>query len=215
MAKNWLARGAWPILGCACLAGISLGLACSNSARTHRAEGIYIVSQTTLNPDKLPYKKGDLILGGVSSPINLEAKSEGDRIKFILKAHGEVAEEEVYRRSASEYALVDAAGTSFEPPIPLLKYPMNAGEKWQWKGQMIYPSIPRDSTASIETAEKVINLRAGQYSTIYVHVTLLVPSGGPEPAKRELEFWFDREGSGLIKRAFGYGSTREPASGSE
>lgn len=180
-----------------------------------RGEGIYIVSANSLNPGKQPYKRGDLILGGVSSAIDVEVVTEGDKTKFILKAHGEVAEEEVYQQSTKSFSLVDAAGTSFDPPIPLLQYPMNAGDKWLWKGKMIYPSIPRDSTATIDTTEKVINLRAGQYSTIYVHVTLLVPSGGPEPAKRELEFWFDREGSGLIKRAFGYGSTREPAAGSE
>jgi hypothetical protein len=56
----------------------------------------------------------------------------------------------------------------------------------------------------------MLNLAGGPYATIRAHVALVLDTGSPEPAKRELMFWFVPK-KGIIKRDFGAISTREPA----
>lgn len=183
---------------------------CVDSGNQSQATlGRSITGPEALKPEAQPYDRGALILAGTRIAVDMNARADGEWVTFELRAHDEVLEEERYRSSSAGFFLVGAAGERCEPPIPLLRYPMTVGDTWTWTGRLVSGGIEREGKGAITTGNDRLNLPGDYFEAVRVRVELEFAGGGPEPARRELVFWF-REGRGIYRREFGAGSTREP-----
>lgn len=102
-------------------------------------------------------------------------------------------------------ALLGYGSDAFDPPIPLLRYGTEAGQKWTWIGVNRTSgarAIP--ASADLGSADEVMRCDAGTYSTVKVVVALRL--GEETAALEELAFWFS-PGEGLVKAKLG-GYTR-------
>lgn len=160
----------------------------------------------TLRPHSLPYQRAALILAGTTIPVDVSVLTSGDLIRFRLKAHDAILEEETYRVLPQGLQLVSAAGERYDPPIFIVRYPFRDGDRWSWNGTIESGDRHRQATAVVSVEGEKINLAGGQFDAIRVDVQLTYVG---EPARRTLSFWFN-PGHGIVKREFGAGSTREP-----
>lgn len=174
--------------------------------------GRLLADASAVRPDRLAAEEIEFRIGDTAIPARLVRKEEGDTVRFEILAADERVEEEVYRVSAREFALRAAAGETFEPPVPLLRFPFRIGDRWSWQGTIESGGRRREASAAIETAGEKLELSTGSFETLRVRVDFAMPSGGPEPARRTSLFWFDLKEGGSVKRSFGFGSAREPRS---
>jgi len=130
-----------------------------------------------------------------------------------VMAHKEMLEREVYKIEKNQFSVVEVAGETYTPPIPLLMGQVREGDKWKWKGEMSLPESstmrPKPSEADISVITEKLNVIGGPFDSYFVSVKLKISDGSPNPSKRELRFWFVPS-KGLIKREFDYSSLREP-----
>lgn len=182
------------------------------SIQSPQGSGERLESRASVKPDALPYDRAGLILAGTVLPVQLKRTENQDTVSFQLVAHGEVLEEETYTFHDGDFNIASAAGESYQPAIMLLKFPMSVGDHWDWKGKMGAGEIMRDATAAVTTSGETINLPGVSGPAIKVNVRLQMESGGPQPAVRDLTFWF-MKGKGIVKREFGASSTRQPVAG--
>jgi hypothetical protein len=167
-----------------------------------------LTSIDELQPDAYAAETARLTYpGGIELPVEISVERQDERYTINILAHGQELEEEVYLIRPGGVQIVRAAAEEFEPPIPLLRFPMEIGQPMEWEGLMTTGDIERKATAVIETSLDTVTSPGDAVRT---NVTLQFESGGPQPAKRVLSFWFVK-GQGLVKREFGAGSTRLPA----
>lgn len=177
-------------------------------------EGRTIRDRETFRPGTAPYRTGELILAERTSiPIELVRIEDAERelVTFECVAHGEVVDQEVYQDRVASFSLVSKTGESFDPPLPLIVYPVRVGETkpFEWKGKVLEGEVPSNAHAVVTVLDEPSNLPAPFSETIRVNVELSLHGAG-DPTKRELAFWFV-EGRGLVKRSFGALDTRQPA----
>ena len=160
--------------------------------------------------DMLPYENAALILAGKPLPVKMSSKRSGEVLIFKLDAFGQTVEEEVYRLSDRSFSVERVSDELYDPPIPLIEYPAHSGERYEWAGEMVSGEQSRQAKANIELLGDRLNMFGGQFESLHVMVNLQMESGGPDPAVRTMSFWFV-PGKGMVKREFGFSSTREPA----
>lgn len=173
-----------------------------------KGTGAYIGSQKDLKPDDDPGVKAKMVMSGMVIPVDVKTKTIAPDFAIDLWYEGELFEEEQYRTTPNEFQLVNAAGETYAPPIPLLRYPMNVGDAWKWSGQMITGPVGRGAKATIRTQDDKVDMGAPT-DALRVEVDLSIESGATEPAMRRLTFWFVN-GKGLVKRQFGDSTSRLP-----
>lgn len=164
---------------------------------------------TELKPETLPYDEGFLVLAGTQIPVVMEHEKTANKVTFKIKANGALIEEEVYEFDNSGFRFAAGPGVAIEPAIPLIRYPVKSGEKWNWAGKLKQADVSYEATAEITAKNETLNIPAGQFETLYVEVNMRLNVGTPEPAIRLLKFWFVPN-QGIIRREFGASSTREP-----
>lgn len=191
------------------LIGLVTGIGCDRSDELP-VQGTKIGTFAEVAPDALPYSKGALILAGTAIPVEIARERTEDRVIFSLIAHKQTLETETYSLARSGFAIESAAGESYLPPIPLLRFPMTIGEAWIWNGEMSAGDVKRSASATIKTSDDTLNLPGVTGAAIKIDVQLSMDSGGPEPAKRRLLFWVLPK-MGVVRREFGASSTRLPA----
>lgn len=136
-------------------------------------------------------------------------ETAGQDVKFLLSAHHEVLETETYRSTTSEFVLI-SIDERFEPPLPLLKFPMTLGEGWEWKGELLAGGLRHRAEGKVTSStEQLFLANTGGIDTVKVQIKLEIDSKTPAPAKRPLTFWFAR-GKGIVKREIGTATSREP-----
>lgn len=169
------------------------------------------LSRKELAPDTPPPPKAKLLLGGVSVPVTARVARDGNRFTINLVTHDEVFESEEYVNTTDGFSVASIGVTEFEPPIPLLKFPLAVGqETWTWKGTLSADVEEHSANATITTASDTINFGLRPVDTIKVQVEIVFDSiGEGESAERQLTFWFQPM-KGLIKRSVGATSAREP-----
>ncbi len=194
-------------------AAVSCQLGSSGGAGSgQQGSGERLESRSAVSPELQPYGRAGLILAGTVIPVDLKREAKSDSVTFKLMAHGETVEEESYIFGDSLFSIASAAGESYQPAIPLLKFPMHVGDKWEWVGKMGAAEIVRAAKADVTSANENLNLPGVSGEAIKVNVRLQMDGGGPEPAVRNLTFWFVK-GKGIVKREFGASSTRQPIAG--
>lgn len=164
----------------------------------------------SLEPGALPYSKASLILAGTSYPVEVRRNVSGERITFDFLSHGEAVDRETYVLDTHAFQIVQGAGLTYEPAIPLVLFPMSVGDQWEWKGEVLDGSDRQAAKASMTSETESLNLESGFYDGFKVSVSLKLGSSEP-PIEKRMSFWFVPK-QGIVKREFGTTSTRGPIS---
>lgn len=197
--------------GVAFLGACNPGHAGTAKVEEQNANGPLIQAAKDLQPGSLPGKTAQLVMTGTKVPVELRQERQGADLTLVLEAHGETFDRESYREADDSFAVSLAAGERYEPPIPLLKFPLRVGSEWDWKGSMTAAGLKKEATGTIATDDDKVVVGEVPLNAVKVSVNLDIeanPPDGPK-AKRTLTFWF-APGKGVIKRAFGSATVREP-----
>jgi hypothetical protein len=167
-------------------------------------------SLADLKPESQIPANANLKIADIDMPVEVTQTTTDDATKISLSAHGQIFETEVYSISEKEFSLFDAAGETYDDPLPLLKFPLTVGDTWKWSGTMTAGTAPHKASAVVATSAETLRMTTtGSTPSVLVVVDLEIESGAQEPAKRKLRFWFVKD-KGVVQRQFGIGSTREP-----
>lgn len=176
----------------------------------HTGTGPTISTFGDLNPDRFGDKTAILDYSGTKIPVTVETHREGNVFSIVLSAMEQETDREVYTVQPNEFDLQQGVSETYTPPLPLLKFPMNVGDTWAWKGTLSTGVPPPPATATIETsADKVYLKDRGNVDAVKVTVNLLIEGGGPDKVQRTLSLWFVKD-LGPVKREFGKESSRLP-----
>lgn len=160
-----------------------------------------------LLPATKPGESAVISLGGTKIPVTVRSEVKGSSVEFEFLAHNQTLEVERYESTRESFSLVEAAKAVYDPTLPLLKFPMNLGDKWDWKGKLISGTVSWNGEAEVTTRKDSLVVNSVALEAVRVDVQLRLESGGPTPAARALTFWFVPQ-RGILKREFGHASTR-------
>ncbi len=166
-------------------------------------------NNTSLNPELTPDKNANLILGGTKIPVELKETLADGKITWTWMTQGTEIEKEVYSTTPQKFALISGPAESFNPAIPLIKFPFKVGDSYSYKGSQTFGMVKREATAKITSSNDKLNLETGVYETVLVTIELNVASGTPGGTNSTFKFWFSPT-KGMVKREFGFSSTRQP-----
>jgi len=211
------ARGRQTTWGLLLLIALSASLIASTCGKPSgrllkKGTGIAINSSADLQPDADP-GPAKIVYAGTVIPVQTKRRNEDGDYVMDFWYQGTIMETEKYRSTPTEFDLVNAAGEDYSPPLPLLYFPMNAGDSWKWSGQMVISPTSHNATAVVSTREDEINVGTMAHALV-VEVDLSIDNGTTSPATRKLTFWFVK-GKGVVKREFGASTSRIPATASQ
>lgn len=170
--------------------------------------GPYVRDAQEIGASLAPTGPAVLSLAGVPMSISIVGKKVGDDIIVEAHRHGSIVDREVYTVSDKSVSLKEAAGETYEPPIPLVKFPMSTGDGWDWSGSAAAGSETKEAVAEVTTESAKVAEKGGNVPAFKATVELdLTMKDGP--VRRRLAFWFV-EGRGVLRREFGDESVREP-----
>lgn len=187
---------------------LAVALACNRDSDS-QASSLRIRTPDQLKPGSLPYTRGALVLAGTAVPVELAQTRSGNTLGLELRAHGKLVERERYIADGNGFRLQEASGETYDPPLPLLQFPMTVGQSWNWEGKVLSAGSSRPASATVVSSMEKLNAPGGPYDCVVVRVDLEIETGAGEPVKRALRLWFAR-GQGIVQREFGATSTRQP-----
>lgn len=155
-------------------------------------------------------------VGTIRSDATLRVKKDGNTRVIELLYADKVVETEVYEVTTEQIGLVSWWDESerFEPPLPLLKFPMPLPSDWEWKGKHHIGSRALDAEAKVNATKETLDLATGTTETVKVTVKVTTRDGSGTEKERTLTFWF-APGEGPVRREYGLGQVREPRSEKE
>lgn len=188
-----------------------VGFGCVNNTHAQQSQSLptAFATEDELKPANLPYEEANLVLAGTQVPVVMDELREEGRLTFNLRTHGATVESETYVFDKTGFRFAEGTGERYDPPIPLVRYPVKAGEVWKWKGKIIQGGVTYGGQADISAETYTLNMASGQFESLQVLVELKIDAGSPEAAERNLKFWFVPQ-RGLMRREFGASSIREP-----
>ena len=139
----------------------------------------------------------------------MSRRQTGESVTFSLTAHAETLEEEMYESNATGFRFAGATGETFKPAIPLVSYPFEVGESWDWTGTASLGPNTKSASAKLVSASETLNLATGVAECVRVTASLTIDTGQGGVSKRELRFWFEPK-KGMVRREFVMSSAREP-----
>ena len=155
-------------------------------------------------------------LAGTAIEVELLEEREGSEVTYewvyrIPEDEEAITsiEKEQYSTANNTFALVAGPAESFDPPIPLIKFPFAIGDNYEWKGTHRLGVTEKPASATINTQTDTLNLSVGKFEVVLVTVNLNVQTGNPAGTDSIFKFWF-KPGDGIVKREFGVSSSREP-----
>lgn len=161
-----------------------------------------------LQPDALPYERAQILIEGTAIPVDVERSEGHEQVAFLFRLGESTIEEEHYAILPHKFALISTAENRFEPPLPLIKYPLHDQQEWTWSGEVL-SGIATPAEAHLTARSESLHLDGGIHPAIRITVALEMQSPGESVVTRELNFWFS-PGQGLIQRSFGTSSKRQP-----
>jgi len=177
-----------------------------------KIETIYQTADS-LKPDASPPKQADIILAGTSIAVELQETRKNNELILVwmvdpnTEAGGPVeVEREKYFYSDSIFSFAGTGHEKYDPPINLIRYPLEVGATWDWSGKIISGQTTNLAKAKISTSPDSPNLASGKVNTLLVKVVLEYVNT-TSPMARELKFWF-KPGEGIIQRDLWDSSTR-------
>ncbi len=203
--SSWLAA-AVPTFG---LIAVALGLCSCRGGSGSAGTGPPINDYAALKPDQLTLKSSHLELAGTDYRADVKVERRGSTIEIDLVHENSVIESERYESTEEGFFLSSASAQQYDPPVPLIKYPMHVGDKWTWSGM----TDPDSRHAKAEIASSIEGLTINGRTVpnvVRIDVTVSMEGGGDQsPTTSRLSFWI-APGLGVVKRKFGDYSTREP-----
>ncbi|AIE86429.1 hypothetical protein [Fimbriimonas ginsengisoli] len=172
-----------------------------------------MVDRKQLEPDATPPPKAKEVYSGTTVPVSVKATKKGDRFVLDLLVGTDLFDQEEYVSTSDGFFLATAAGETYDPPIPLLRFPLAVGsDTYTWSGKLSGELDPHPARATITSSQDSVTMGLSPDEAIRVNVDIVItPSPGEAPAERQLLFWFVPK-KGVVKSQFGTLSTREPAS---
>jgi hypothetical protein len=152
-----------------------------------------------------------LILGGLPLDVVVDVeKGEEGRTELTIAHDSTEIERERYIVRGSTVMLDQAIGETYEPPIVLLKSPIENEATWNWTGKMSAGELVRPAWATVSVTRERLNTEVGNFNSLRSDVKLLIEASPGQTVDRTLQFWFV-EDHGIIQRDFSGVSTRLPA----
>ena len=202
------------IFGILAVAGAGVGLySCTRGSNTPSGNTLFRTSEE-LKPDANPGPKAVLRLLKTDIPVDVKIEVDSNEVTLQLLAKGELLEVEKYRSTVEKFELVQAVSESFDPPMTLLKFPLEDGAHYAWEGRLKMGVIGPDATAKVTVRKDNLNEKDYAGPALLSLVELSFDGGAPTKATRTLKFWFV-EGKGVLKREFDKGSARLPVPAGE
>ncbi|MGC8669479.1 MAG: hypothetical protein ACP5VE_15335 [Chthonomonadales bacterium] len=134
-------------------------------------------------------------------------KRVGDVVGFVMTSflNGKPVQSEVYAPLAREVvrlATGSSANVQVVPPAPMIRFPLNDGDTYDWHGRFLFPTGPTmgDLTAQI-TGPELVDTPAGSFHTWRLDTVTRVRAGGAE-GKALLSMWL-APGVGMVKQELG------------
>ena len=141
---------------------------------------------------------------GTKTNYSLKTVKSGSTVSFQAISDGKLVDEEVYEVEGHTVMLKRALGETFQPPVTLIKSPLNVGDNYTWKGTLACDIEKIDGTATVTTSTDFVSMKDKSEDAIKVEVDLNFGAG----ASRKLSFWFVR-GKGILKSEM-FKTVREP-----
>lgn len=164
-----------------------------------------------IRPADVPGSVAVLKMGGLTIPVDVHANDHAGEMTIRLVSKGETIDQERYQCSEKAFLLSYAAGERFSPPLPLMTFPMNVGDRWDWTGEMHAQSETRKARAKVTSEVSKADVGGRNMPSVKVEVKLeILPENSGDSIKRSLTFWMV-EGKGVVRREFGDESVRESA----
>lgn len=144
-----------------------------------------------------------LRLANVAIEADAKMTVDGTTRTIKIVKDGVPIEEEVYVVTTDQVAVKSmGTGETFDPPLPLIKFPMSVGDAFDWEGKIVFAGHELAGKAKAVTSRDTPDLATGPRETLKVAVQLEISDGSPKPAIRKLDYWF-AEGVGPIRRDYG------------
>lgn len=178
------------------VAGCHLGESRERSGSTVRPEELKLDSPAS--------PSATLVIGDREIPVTVKSEVIGKLLSVRTFADNAEIEHEGYRIEPDAFLLIQAGGETFDPPLPVLKFPLRIGDAWTWSGTLRAGEASSPADAKVATIRE--SLFTPQSEALRVNVELTLRRGAG--SKRNLSFWF-LEGRGLVQREFG-ASIRRP-----
>jgi hypothetical protein len=147
-------------------------------------------------------------LAGVAIPVQVKTTVSGGKVDIASLQESRLVDREVYVSEVDGFHLLHAAGENFDPPLPLLKFPMRIGAKWAWRGTTTAGGASQSARATVKTGIGRIPVAGHLENAVEVNVDLEMGTDTANPMSRQLQLWFVK-GHGVVKRSFGEESVRE------
>lgn len=166
-----------------------------------------------LGPDKLPEPEAEIKLMGVQIPVVLKPERKDNRLILIWVVDEKhdppaEAEREEIQFSENTVSLARAAHQAFQPPVPLLKFPLATGDSYTWQGQVRTGKNLTPATAKITLDQEDLGDPRAERPALVANVTLSI-AASPQAKPRNLKFYFE-PGKGLAKVNLAMASVRRP-----
>ncbi|MHB8634852.1 MAG: hypothetical protein ACYC96_00095 [Fimbriimonadaceae bacterium] len=174
-------------------------------AATKMAARVTQASLNELAPEASPGAKAVLNYNGQLVNVDVAYKRVGQDETIDLMLDGETLEHEAYLRTPRAFALQEADGDHFEPPLPLISIDGNVS----WVGQLKSGGIGHAATATVTTTASSVKAKPVDMPATLATVTLQLDSGGEKKATRTLKFWMVK-GRGVAASEFSMGVKRLP-----
>ncbi|MCH7903619.1 MAG: hypothetical protein IH944_03525 [Armatimonadetes bacterium] len=184
---------------------------CSQSVKTIASgSGAKYAKVSDLNLAQAPYDEANIIIAGIVMPASLTARHGKGTVEFVLKLTDEYEIDiEYYQYDDKSFRFAGTPDESYEPAIPLARFPFTVGDAWSWKGESTFAGKTRDATATVTTGTETLNLAGGHYETIVITIELSTDVDSAEPAVRKMKFWVAPK-HGIVRREFDFDVAREP-----
>ena len=163
-------------------------------------------SLTELAPEASPGAKAILNYNGQLVDVDVVYKLDGSNETINLDRNGETLEHETYVRTAIAFALKEADGDQFDPPLTLI----SSESAPPWTGQLTSGGVSHPASATVVTTLDSVKAKPVDLPATLSTVTLALDSGGAKKASRTLKFWMVK-GRGVAAREFSAGVKRLPA----
>jgi len=158
------------------------------------------LERSEIAPDAAFSDQAELIFQDIPVPVAMKRSVKDDEVRFDFLSMEEILDSEKYVMDQSSFGLKEMNLESYSPPIPLLKFPLMVGNKWEWNGVQESGGRTHKSWATIST--EIVTLPEFALETVHVTVDLFIDSTVGRASERKIEFWFTK-GRGIVKRTYG------------